>query len=361
MNTPDLTSLVRAHIRDLTPYASARDEYNGEAAVFLDANENPLGSATDEDFNRYPDPLQKSVKARIADIKGIAPDHIFLGNGSDEAIDLLYRAFVEPGREHVMLTPPTYGMYQVSADIHKVRTVSVPLKDDYQLSVAEMVAAMRPGTKLTFICSPNNPTGNAMQRSDIARILKFARGLVVVDEAYIDFCPEKSLLSLIAEYPHLVVLQTFSKAWGMAGLRLGMAFAHPFIIETLNKIKPPYNINILTQQKALEALEQAEKKDTMVKQMLQNRETLIKGLAEVEIVDEIFPSDANFALCRVDNATIRYQQLIEKEVIVRNRSRVTLCDNCLRISVGTEAEQIELLQALESLPTLDIIPDSSSL
>ncbi|RMG58422.1 MAG: histidinol-phosphate transaminase [Bacteroidetes bacterium] len=345
----NIEQLTRPHIRDLKPYSSARDEFAGQADIFLDANENSLGSATEEAYNRYPDPLQRAIKAQLAPLKGVRPEQIFLGNGSDEPIDLLFRAFCEPKRDHVITMPPTYGMYQVSADLNQVKVVHVPLTDDFQINIAEVITALRPGTKLVFVCSPNNPSGNLMALASIELILQKAKGLVVVDEAYIDFAPEASLLPLLDRYPNLVVLQTFSKAWGLAGLRLGMAFAHPAVIGVLNKIKPPYNVNGLTQEKALEALAAVAKKDAMVATLLVERTRLAEGLAALPIVGKVYPSDANFLLVRMDDARHRYQQLMGQGTIVRDRSRLALCEGCLRITVGTPAENDALLAQLDAL------------
>ena len=345
----NLQALVRPHIRDLKPYRSARDEFDGEAQVFLDANENSFGSVVGGGYHRYPDPLQQGVKRRLAAIKGVRPEQIFLGNGSDEPIDLLLRAFCEPRRDHVLTMPPTYGMYQVSADINQVKVVPVPLSDQFQINLSDTMSALRPGSKLIFICSPNNPSGNLLSAKAIQAILAKAPGLVVLDEAYIDFAPDASWLSRLDEHPNLVVLQTFSKAWGMAGLRLGAAYAHPEIVEVLNKIKPPYNLNSLTQEKALEALEQVEQKDQMVQDILAQRAPLAQALAELAIVEQVYPSDANFLLVKVDDADRRYQELVQHGTIVRNRSRVTLCENCLRITVGTPEENELLLRQLADL------------
>ncbi len=346
----NIEKLVRPHIRDMQPYRSARDEFDGKADVFLDANENSLGSATSESYNRYPDPLQRDVKQKLAELKGVKPEEIFLGNGSDEPIDLLFRAFCEPKRDHVITMPPTYGMYQVSANLNQVKIVPVPLTDEFQINVGEVIGAFRPGTKITFICSPNNPSGNLLSIASIRKILEKAPGLVVVDEAYVDFSPEGSMLPHLADYPNLIVLQTFSKAWGMAGLRLGMAFAQPEIIEILNKIKPPYNVNTLTQQKALEALEEHEKVLGYVDTLVTSRNELANQLEKLDMVEKVYPSDANFLLVRVDDAPRRYHQLInEHQIVVRNRSNLALCEGCLRITVGTAAENDALLTALSSL------------
>lgn len=344
----DLTSLVRPHIQALRPYTSARDEFAGQAEVYLDANENPYHSLTGDAFNRYPDPHQRAVKERLAQIRGVQKDHIFLGNGSDEAIDLLIRAYCEPSKDHIMLLPPTYGMYQVSADINGIKTVAIPLKDDFSLAVGDVVAGIRAGTKLIFLCSPNNPTGNAFDPDQLATIIRYAPGLVVVDEAYIDFCPSKSMLPMLSEFPNLVVLQTFSKAWGMAHLRLGMAYADPAIISVLNRIKPPYNVNGLTQSHAVAALEKFAEMEAMVEKTVQARTQLAMRLSELPQVETVFPSDANFLLVRVKDALRYYRELIDQQIIVRNRSNVALCQGCLRITIGTEAENDRLVHTLAS-------------
>jgi histidinol-phosphate aminotransferase len=345
----NLNDLIRPHIRELSPYRSARDEFDGEASLYLDANENSLGSVTEGAFHRYPDPLQQAVKAALATLKGVQSNQIFLGNGSDEPIDLLFRAFCEPRRDHVITMPPTYGMYQVSADLNQVKVVPVPLSDDFHLNVPEVMSALRPGTKLVFICSPNNPSGNLMSRGAIETILGRTKGLVVVDEAYIDFAPEASMLSWLDQYPNLVVLQTFSKAWGLAGLRLGMAFAHPDVIAVLNKIKSPYNVNSLTQTHALEALARAENKDQMVQQLIEARGHLDSALRTLPVVQHIYPSDANFLLVKVDDGDRRYRELVASGTIVRNRSRVALCEDCLRITVGTPSENETLIEQMAQM------------
>lgn len=345
----EVEKLVRKHIRSLKPYSSARDEYAGRVGVFLDANENSLGSSVKGSHNRYPDPHQRELKGALARMKGVAPGQVFLGNGSDEAIDLLFRIFCEPKLEHVMVLPPTYGMYKVSADINQVATVSLPLTDDFQLDTAEVIASFRPGTKLVFVCSPNNPTGNLMKRESIEQVLKHAPGLVVVDEAYIDFASGQSLLPLLEEYQNLVVLQTFSKAWGLANLRLGMAFAHPEIIAYFDKVKPPYNVNGLTQELALEALKNVSQKEEMVREILAQRTFLKEELEKIPEVGSIFPSDANFLLVRFPNPDALYEKLVGEGIIVRNRSKVTLCEGCLRITIGTREENQSLIESLKKL------------
>ena len=345
----DPTQLARQHIRVLKPYSSAREEYTGKKGVFLDANENPLGSVGEGDFNRYPDPFQQEIKYQLSVLKGVAINQIFLGNGSDEAIDLLFRIFCEPGHDHVLLLPPTYGMYQVSADINQIETRKLSLTDDYQLDTAAILHAIKDKPKIIFICSPNNPTGNLIHAGDIQQILEKTPGLVVIDEAYADFAPEDSWVPALNKYPNLIVLQTFSKAWGLANIRLGMAFAHTDIIALFNKVKPPYNVSGLTQQVALAALNHPEKKDEMVQLIISEREQMTRRLKTLKIVQKIYPSDANFLLVKVDRANEIYQSLIEQEIIIRNRSTVVKCEGCLRITIGTKKENEQFLSAIKSL------------
>ncbi|MCE7055535.1 histidinol-phosphate transaminase [Algoriphagus sp. AGSA1] len=345
----DLTPLLRPHIANLQPYTSARDEYTGKEGIFLDANENPYGSITDEDHNRYPDPYQLELKAEIAKIKNVKASQIFLGNGSDEAIDLLFRAFCNPGKDNVILLPPTYGMYEVSAGINDVETRKVPLTADFQLQPDLILNHVDEHTKIIFVCSPNNPSGNKVKREDILKLLTEFKGLVVVDEAYIDFSDEPSFTSYLGDYDNLVVMQTFSKAWGLASLRLGMAFAGKKMIKILNRIKPPYNISGLTQQTVLNAIKKVDKVNTMIADILQEREYLRKEISELDFVEKIHPSHANFLLIKIPNASHVYDDLIEEKIIVRNRSKVQLCEECLRISVGTRAENEALIQALKKI------------
>lgn len=339
----NINNLLRENIKNLKPYSSARDEYSGDAMVFLDANENPFN----EPYNRYPDPLQKELKQKISELKNISADQIFLGNGSDEPIDLLIRAFCEPGNENIVTINPTYGMYQVAADTNNVEVIKVSLSDDFQLDAKSVLKAVNPGTKLIFLCSPNNPSGNLLDKNEMIEIIQNFDGLVVVDEAYIDFAPGKSLLPEIEKYPNLVILQTFSKAWGMAGIRLGMAFASIGIIQVLNKIKYPYNLNILTQKKALELLENKEQVDTWIKMLIEEREKMTKYLAKFHFVTKIFPSDANFLLVSVTDPRGIYNYLTDSGIIVRDRSKIHLCNNSLRITIGTMDEDNVLLQALK--------------
>jgi histidinol-phosphate aminotransferase len=348
----DLNSLLRPHIAKLQPYTSARDEYTGKEGVFLDANENPFGSITDQDFNRYPDPYQAALKAEISKIKQVRPTQIFLGNGSDEAIDLLYRAFCNPGKDNVILLPPTYGMYEVSASINDVEIRKVPLTEDFQLQPEKILAKADENSKILFICSPNNPSANKVKREDILFLLDNFKGLVVVDEAYIDFSDEPSFTTHLDDYPNLLVMQTFSKAWGLASLRLGMAFASEEIIRILNKIKPPYNISGLTQETVLTAIRNKDKVKTMIREILEEREFLQAELEKLPFIQKIHPSNANFLLVKIANAGQVYDDLIEEKVIVRNRSKVLLCEDCLRITVGTRAENVAFLTALRKVVRL---------
>ena len=343
-----IAELLRPHLRELKPYSSARDEYTGTEGIFLDANENALGPVVGEGLHRYPDPYQKAVKSRLAQLKRVPANRIFLGNGSDEPIDLLFRAFCDPVLDEVLIMPPTYGMYEVSANINNIAITRVNLTKDYQIDLESVLSSIKDHTKLIFICSPNNPTGNRLKISDIESIIKAAPGLVVIDEAYIDFARDESLLHELNAYANVVILQTFSKAWGLAGLRLGMAFAHPDVVTILNKIKPPYNINQLTQEMALEALGKEEEKNQKVKEILAQRNKLTQELSELSIVEKIYPTDANFLLVKFTDAEALFDYLIEKKIITRNRSNVTLCEGSLRITVGTGAENATLLEAIES-------------
>ena len=345
----DLHSLLRPHIAKLQPYTSARDEYTGKEGVFLDANENPFGSITEQDFNRYPDPYQSALKEEIAKIKEVRPSQIFLGNGSDEAIDLLYRAFCNPGKDNVILLPPTYGMYEVSANINDVEIRKVALTPDFQLQPDKILAAADANSKILFICSPNNPSANKAKREDILFLLENFKGLVVVDEAYIDFSDEASFTTELDRFPNLLVMQTFSKAWGLASLRLGMGFASEELIRILNKIKPPYNISGLTQETVLAAIKDKAKVDRMIQDILAEREFLKGELEKLPFVQRIHPSHANFLLVQIPNANQVYDDLIEEKVIVRNRAKVLLCADCLRITVGTREENEALLKALSKV------------
>ncbi len=339
-----LQELVRPNIWKLKPYSSARDEYNGSAAsVFLDANENPYNTP----HNRYPDPLQRDLKKGISKIKGVPVENIFLGNGSDEAIDLAYRIFCEPRVDNVVAIDPTYGMYQVCADINEVAYRKVLLDGQFQFKANDLLALSDEHTKLMFLCSPNNPTGNNLCREEIERLLQSFAGLVIVDEAYIDFSDARSFLPDLAKYPNLIVLQTFSKAWGCAAIRLGMAFASVDIIALFNKVKYPYNVNLLTQKQAFEMVLRHYEVDRWVKTLKAEREWLEERFRTLPCVEWIFPSDANFFLARVTDACAIYDYLVSQGVIVRNRNSVSLCGNCLRVTVGTRLENEKLLDALE--------------
>jgi histidinol-phosphate aminotransferase len=342
----NLDKLLRDNIRQLVPYSSARDEFKGEARVFIDANENSLGSPLTKWYNRYPDPHQHAVKEAISGIKGIPPQHIFLGNGSDECIDLLYRAFCVPGKDNVIINPPTYGMYEVSAHINDVEVRRAVLLDDFQLDLVHLETLVDEQTKMIWICSPNNPTANSINRHDIEIVLNNFPGLVVIDEAYINFSRHKSFIQELSDYPNLVVLQTMSKAWGLAGLRLGMAFASEAIIEVLNKVKPPYNISQATQELALKALAEVGQVNDMIRSLVTMREQLSRDLAGLPVVRQVYPSDANFLLVKVDDPRGAYEHLLQAGIVVRDRSKVELCAGCLRITVGTEPENAELLRSL---------------
>ena len=341
----ELNKLLRKNIQTLKPYSSARDEYTGEAMVFLDANENPFN----QPYNRYPDPLQRKVKEKISDLKNITAEQIFLGNGSDEPIDLLIRAFCEPGIDNIISINPTYGMYQVAAEISGIELRKVSLTAEYDLDTTALLLATDKNTKLIFLCSPNNPTGNSLDKTAMLELIEKFEGLVVVDEAYIDFAPGKSFLAEIKNYPNLVILQTFSKAWGMAGIRLGMAFASLEIIEILNKIKYPYNINVLTQQKALELLEIKETVNKWVKLLIAERVKMAQLFSVFPFVIKVYPSDANFLLVKMHDAKGIYDYLVEEGIIVRDRSKVHLCENSLRITIGSSEENETLLNALKEL------------
>ncbi|SFN40998.1 histidinol phosphate aminotransferase apoenzyme [Chitinophaga sp. YR627] len=342
----DLNSLLRDNIKRLVPYSTARDEFKGEASIFLDANENSFGSPLPVNYNRYPDPMQWKVKYKLADIKGVPPQNIFLGNGSDEVIDVLYRSFCRPGVDNVVLFPPTYGMYEVSANINDVIVRKVSLTPEYQIDMAALQEAVDERTKLIFICSPNNPTGNSIDRSDIEMILNNFDGIVVVDEAYINFARQKTFISELTEYPNLVVMQTLSKAWGLAALRVGMAFAGEDIINVLNKVKPPYNINQAAQDLVLEALDNINQVNEWIRETVIERDTLAAGLIGLPQVLEVYPSDANFLLAKTTDAKGIYNHLVEKGIIVRDRSKVELCNGCLRITVGTPEENTVLLETI---------------
>lgn len=345
----NLQQLVRPNIWQLKPYSSARDEFKKgeiEANVFLDANENPFPTG----FNRYPDPLAKDVKKLLATLKGVTPEQIFLGNGSDEAIDLLMRIFCEPKEDSILILPPTYGMYEVSADTNNVAIQRINLTSNFELPTAEILQLLRGNEKLPkllFICNPNNPTANSLEKAAILEIIKNYNGIVVIDEAYIDFSKQSSFIPHINDFKNLVVMQTFSKAWGLAGIRLGMAFSSPEIISLFNKVKPPYNVNQLTQAVALRALQNPMRTTRNIKAILKQRDLLIKNLEKMPFVQKIFPTDANFVLVKVENANDLYRFLVEKGIIVRNRNKVTLCEGCLRITIGTATDNQQLITSLK--------------
>lgn len=338
-----LKQLVRPNILKLAPYSSARNEYSGHRAhVFLDANENPYNKP----YNRYPDPLQKTLKEEISKVKGVKPENIFLGNGSDEAIDLCYRVFCEPGLDNVVAIEPTYGMYKVCADINNVAYRAIKLNEHFELIPEKILAACDSHTKLVWLCSPNNPTGNLLSHNGIRKILKDFEGIVIVDEAYSDFSLSPTFREELENWANLIVLNTFSKAWGCAALRLGMAYAQPAIIDLFNKVKYPYNINLLTQEKAMDALKHRYDVNDWVKLLLQERANTMNAVQQLPFCKEVYPSDANFFLARMTDATAIYNYLINKGIVVRNRTNVQLCDNCLRITIGSKSENTELIAAL---------------
>ncbi len=342
----ELDKLVRPNIKTLKPYSSAKDEYTGDAKVLLDANENSLGSPLTKWYNRYPDPYQQKLKEKLAFVKQIAANQIFIGNGSDECIDILYRTFCEPGKDNIIICPPTYPMYEVSANINDIAIQKAPLLSDYQLNLAHIEQLVNAHTKIIWICSPNNPTGNSLDRIDIETILNHFEGIVVVDEAYINFSKQKSFVQSLIDYPNLVVLQTLSKAWGLAGLRLGMCFASPQIIGYLNKVKAPYNINIVTQELALQALEEVGQVNDMIKLLVDMRVALAQVIASMPHVIQVFPSDTNFILVKIPKARQLYEYLLSQGIIVRDRSALELCEDSLRITVGTEQENTLLVDAM---------------
>ncbi|MHA8049962.1 histidinol-phosphate transaminase [Aquirufa sp. ROCK-SH2] len=343
----DYQSIILPHIWNLKPYSSARDEFKGNEGIFLDANENPIGSPLAENWNRYPDPLQLEIKEQLAEIKNCETNQIFLGNGSDEAIDLLIRMTCESLKHSAIICPPTYGMYEVSASINNIHLIKVNLTKDYQLDVNQILASINSKTKLIFICSPNNPTGNKINRSDIYAVLKaFQSGFVIIDEAYIDFSDEPSFIHELANYPNLIVLQTLSKAYGLASLRLGMAFANPMIISILNKIKPPYNIGGATQKLVLEALRNKDFLSKSIREILSAKNELISNLIKFNFVKGIVPSNANFILVKFDRSDELFDFLIEQKVITRNRSKVELCENSIRITIGLPNENQVLLDKI---------------
>lgn len=341
----NLQQLIRKNVWNMKPYSSARDEFKGEASVFLDANENPLN----DKYNRYPDPLQWALKEKISKVKNVEPERIFLGNGSDEPIDLVIRIFCEPRIDNIVAIDPTYGMYQVCADVNDVEYRKVLLHDNFDIDAEDILKKIDKNTKLIFLCSPNNPTGNLLNRKEIEKILKGFSGIVVLDEAYIDFASEASWLNDLEKYQNLVVLQTFSKAWGLAAVRLGMAFASPEIIKLFNKVKYPYNVNILTQNFVTDELDKLELRKQWIDTLLKGRDYLKNELSKLPFVEKIYPTDANFLLVKVGDANSLYKQLADKGVIVRNRNSVSLCAGCLRITVGTDDENKTLIETLQKL------------
>ena len=343
----NLNQLIRPCIKAMKPYSSARDEFKSQDQnlVFLDANENPFANG----LNRYPDPQQQLLKNKLAELKGVEPNQILLGNGSDEVLDLLFRVFCTPNKDAMLTLTPTYGMYGVLANLNAVEQQTVALTADFQIDVEVVLNAMQPNTKLLFVCSPNNPSGNTMNVTAIKRILDNFNGIVVIDEAYIDFTDATSWLKYLSTYPNLVVTQTLSKAYGLAGIRLGICYASSEIIAVLNKIKPPYNINILTQKAALEVLSDRTTTQEQVRIILSERDTLIQNFQNIPWIETLFPTDANFILMRVDDANLRYEQLKQKGIIVRNRTNQPLCENCLRITVGTPQENMKLINVFKTL------------
>ncbi len=345
----DINLLLRDNIRKLVPYASARDEFSGSAHIFLDANENSLGSSISPAYNRYPDPHQVKIKEKLTPIKGLPARNIFLGNGSDECIDLLYQAFCNPGKDNVIIHPPTYGMYEVSAHIHDVEVRRAPLTENFELDLAAMEGLVDEQTKIIWICSPNNPTGNAFHRNEIELILNNFDGLVVIDEAYVNFSRQQSFIRELTEFPNLVVLQTLSKAWGLAGLRLGMAFASEFIVGILNNIKPPYNIGQATQELVLEALNGTAEVNEMIREIVNMRNELADSIRRLSSVINVYPSEANFLLVKIKGARRIYEDLIKEGIVVRDRSSAPGCTDCLRITVGTKEENKKLLDTLSHI------------
>ena len=344
----NIQDLIRPAIIALKPYSSARDEYKGikGGLTFLDANENPF----DNGVNRYPDPQQGELKALISEIKNISTENILLGNGSDEVLDLLIRMFCEPNKDNILILPPTYGMYEVLANVNAVKVLKINLlEESFQPQTTAILSAANENSKLLFLCSPNNPTGNSFESSTMESLIKNFKGIVVIDEAYIDFAEDESWVSRLNEFPNLVVTQTLSKAYGMAGIRLGMCFASAEIIATMNKIKAPYNINELTQRKAIEGLGKAVLVKSQIDCLLEERNGLVKALEDVCFVKKVYPSDANFVMVKVDDANKRYQQLIENGIVIRNRTTQPLCENCLRLTVGTKEENSKLIEIFKKL------------
>lgn len=344
----NLEDLVRENIKKLKPYSSARSEFRGNAEVFIDANENGYGSPLDENFHRYPDPLQWQLKQEISKIKGVPPQNIFVGNGSDEVIDIAFRIFCEPKRDNVIICPPTYGMYKVCANINDVEVREVLLTQDFQLNVEGILSACNENTKLLFICSPNNPTGNDLDRMDIEILLNNFPGIIMIDEAYINFSRQKTFIRELTEYENLIVMQTLSKAWGLAALRLGLGFASEKMIDLFNKVKPPYNINRASQELGIKALANINEVNQNIKNIVEQRNWLHQELQQFNFVKIIYASDANFILLKVVDADKLYQYLLLNRIIVRNRSKEPLCENCIRITVGTKEENQALIKALKN-------------
>ncbi|MFH6769293.1 histidinol-phosphate transaminase [Gaetbulibacter aquiaggeris] len=342
-----IQNLIRPTIKALKPYSSARDEFQGVSAemVFLDANENPFENGV----NRYPDPHQNKLKTLLSQIKNVPTQNMLLGNGSDEVLDLIFRMFCEPYVDNVIILPPTYGMYEVLANLNAVKTIKVPLSNNFQPEIDSILNASNSKSKILFLCSPNNPTGNSFSSIEVETLLNKFGGIVVIDEAYIDFSKQSSWLDRLEEFPNLIVTQTLSKAYGMAGIRLGICYASTEIIATLNTIKPPYNVNELTQNKAIENLKNANLVKNQIGEILKERTDLINELNKINFISKIFPSDANFILIKVDDANKRYNQLISKGIVIRNRTNQHNCENCLRITVGTRTQNKRLLKILKDL------------
>jgi len=345
----DLNSLIRENVKKLTPYSSARDDFKGEAKIFLDANENSLGSPLTRWYNRYPDPHQIKIKEKLSEIKRVPVENIFLGNGSDECIDILQRAFCEPGVDNIIICPPTYGMYEVCANVNNLQVKKVNLTTGFQLDLEVIENAVDENTKMIFLCSPNNPTANSLHHEDIEAILNNYFGLVVIDEAYINFSRQKSFSVQLNEYPNLVVMQTLSKAWGLAALRVGITMASAEIVAIMNKIKPPYNIGQASQELTLRALDEVEQVNEMIREIIREREVLASALVNLSSVEKVYPTDANFLLVKMKNAVVVYKKLLTMGIVVRDRSKVELCEGCLRITVGTKEENQTLLHTLATI------------
>lgn len=343
----DLDSLLRENIRNIKPYSSARDEYTKtiDNMIFIDANENPFSTAV----NRYPDPQQTKLKERLSELKGVPTHQILFGNGSDEVLDLIFRAFCDPNKDKVITLPPTYGMYAVLANLNAIETIEIPLQADFQPDTQKILSVISPQTKLLFLCSPNNPTANSFEANRIEELIKVFNGIVVIDEAYIDFSTQDSWINRLSEFPNIIITQTLSKAYGLAGIRLGICYASKDIIVVLNKIKPPYNINQLSQDKAFERLSNYKVINSEINTILEERKKLSEALKSVDFVEKVYPSDANFLLIKVDDANKRYQQLIEKGIVVRNRTKEVSCKNCLRLTVGTIVENEKLIEVMKDL------------